>query len=105
MASPDSMRHNCLIRLHQHHQLPPGKLITLYLKDTMLSLAELLMSKKKKSTTHRKAQTDWPLIWSSSNTKWRSSHRHRWRDFGDGPKSMESTTQLSCSEELKYREK
>lgn len=48
MASPDSMRHNCLIRLHQHHQLPPGKLITLYLKHTMLSPAELLMSKKKK---------------------------------------------------------
>ena len=53
------MRHYRLIRLHQHHRVPPSKLITLYLKNTMLSLAGLLMSKRKKvQLTEKPKQTD-----------------------------------------------
>lgn len=53
------MRHYRLIRLHQHHRVPPSKLITLYLRSTVLSLAGLLMSKRKKvQLTEKPKQTD-----------------------------------------------
>lgn len=60
MASPDSMRHNHLIHLHQQHRGPPSKLITLYLKHTMLSLAEWPCPKEKKivQLTGKPKQTD-----------------------------------------------
>lgn len=102
------MRHDGLMCLCEHHHGTPSKLTPLFLKEQMLSLAEFVMTKRKKKKkvqlTGKSEQTGhWPLIQSSSYTEWYSSLDTDWWILEmalNQEDRMKKTIQLSFSKDL-----